>query len=157
MELNIPLLVTSAAKRIKTKDIQARMGAPSSKFFGFFRCCENACMNAVSINHGTRDDVSTGSQLQKPPQPRTRYAQIPPTAIPSVKNSQVNLLVGNASFIHPLSPVRRNTTAAAKGVTMAPYAIKIMIGCEIIQGLISNAFSPLPSGGMKLFAISGYS
>src|SRR5665648_409201 len=115
MELNNPLLVTTAAKIINTNETQARMGAPSAKFFGFFRCCANACINAVSINHGTRDDVSTGSQLQKPPQPSTRYAQIPPTAIPRVKKSQVNRLVGNASFIQLFSPVKRTTTAAAKG------------------------------------------
>ena len=157
MELNSPLRVTSAAKSINTKVMQASMGAPSLKLFGFFLCCANACMNAVSMSHGTRDDVSTGSQLQKPPQPSIRYAHIPPTAMPRVKKSHVNLLVGNASFTHPLSPVRRNTTAAAKGTTAAPYGMNMSMGCDIIQGLMSNAFNPLPSGGMKSFAMSGYS
>src|SRR5665648_972 len=142
MELNIPLRVTRAAKMISTKVKQARMGAPSAKFLGFLRCCENACMNAVSMSHGTRDDVSTGSQPQKPPQPRIRYAQIPPTAIPRVKKSHVNLLVGNASFSQPLAPVKRNTTAAAKGTTAEPYGMNMSIGWESIQALMSNAFNP---------------
>ena len=70
----IPLRVRKVLYTTSKKETVAR-----TKFvrwnFPVRRCARRVWISAIEVSHGTRDEFSTGSQPQYPPQPSTPYAQ----------------------------------------------------------------------------------
>src|SRR5262249_36901184 len=78
------------------------------------------CKNAVPISQGKKAAFSTGSQPQYPPQPRTSYAQRPPSSSPKLRNIQAINAQRRVSLIQLVerSPDASAAIANANGITM---------------------------------------
>src|ERR1051326_7471292 len=59
-------------------------------------CAIIVWIEAIATSHGMRDEFSTGSQPQYPPQPRVSYAQYPPRMIPVPRTAAPNTIQGFA-------------------------------------------------------------
>ena len=84
-ETDNPPLVMAVVKNTVTK--VSRIISSLAKLFPIFDIGPK-WKYAVRASQGRREAVSTGSQAQYPPHPRTSYAHTPPIAIPIVSSSQ---------------------------------------------------------------------
>jgi len=77
------------------------------------------CRKAVPLNQGIRAAISTGSQPQYPPQPRTSYAHRLPNTKPSERKSHATRVHLRVTRIQRSStlPVARAAIANANGTT----------------------------------------
>src|SRR6266498_3558168 len=77
------------------------------------------CKNAVPVNQGIKAAISTGSQPQKPPQPRTSYAQRLPRTSPKERNNHAHNVQRRVTRIQRSSvrPVTKAAIANAYGIT----------------------------------------
>src|SRR5437870_10476139 len=66
----------------------------------FFSWTMTECRNAVPISQGIIEAFSTGSHAQKPPQPSSWYAHLPPSMIPILRNIHATIVQRRVVRIH---------------------------------------------------------
>ncbi len=93
------------------------------------------CRNAVPVSQGISIAFSTGSQPQKPPQPRTSYAQRPPRTRPMERKIQAKSVQRRVVIIHSSFldwPVISAAIANANGMTKPVKPKYVVGGCPIM-------------------------
>ena len=95
----------------------------------FFSWTMTECRNAVPISQGIIEAFSTGSHAQKPPQPSSWYAHLPPSMIPILRNIHATIVQRRVVRIHvsPSCLVIMAAMANAKG-TAKPTKPRYSIG-----------------------------
>src|SRR3990172_7753659 len=115
----------------------------------FFFCTTIEWSKATETKQGKNEKFSTGSHPHHPPQPRTPYAQYPPSMMPAARLTTANSTHGMAIVCHSVyTRFHNDAIARANGTASEAKPMNKIGGWIAIHMFCSSGFNPRPSGGI---------
>ncbi len=118
----IPLRVKNVPNIVSANVMMIRNMFQTLSMF-FFSWIITECRKAVPVSHGRKDALSTGSHIQKPPQPSSTYAHCAPQRFPQVSKNHEKMVHRRVVRIHwsPSRPLISAARAKANGIVNPIY------------------------------------